>query len=218
MISGSELRNTFNLIMRDLFTIKDDSSPNVGGRYDYSSINSISYIDIYVSKCYDLISKYDSKIEVLESDIILFIKEFEKITTHYLSYGISKKTLDESKEIILQFIEEINSYYKSYNNVNEAISSTLDTITKIEKEDKSKKSKKLNKSKNLIKSNIKKNKSKKGKKIKFKIGDEVESSIKLKNSKKYKNSHNKKENYFSIFFFVMCIIILIIYLVYTKFL
>jgi len=112
MISGSELRNDFNRIMRTLYTIKDNSGSGASGRSGYARIKSSSYIDTYIQICYDLLDKYDKIDSLNESKIISFINDFMSSTTHFLGNPIEETTRVKSKKIIKEYLNEIKHNYE----------------------------------------------------------------------------------------------------------
>lgn len=134
MITGSELRNSFNRTMRELYSIKDSSQSGVSGRSGTTSINSKSYIDIYINICYDIISNYERENEVSENNIISFLEEFQNSTTHFLDNPIQENTRVEAKSIIKEYLDEIKSNYESYK-VHKVINKTNETIQNFEKVD-----------------------------------------------------------------------------------
>lgn len=112
MISGSELRNAFNRIMRTLYTIKDSSGSGVSGRSGYARIKSSSYIDTYIQICYDLLDKYDKIDSLNESKVISFIDDFMNYTIHFLGNPIEETTRVKSKKIIKEYLNEIKNNYE----------------------------------------------------------------------------------------------------------
>ena len=134
MISGIELRNSFNRIMRGMYSIKDNSGSGASGRSGTTSINSKSYIDIYINICYDIISNYERENEVSERNIILFLNEFQISTTHFLDNPIQENTRVKAKNIINEYLNEIKSNYVS-SKVHKAIDETNKVIQNFEKVD-----------------------------------------------------------------------------------
>jgi hypothetical protein len=134
MISGNELRNSFNLIMRNLYSINDSTGGNSDGRFKTLKTTSQSYIEVYIDICYDIIDKYEKIKVISDEDIIFYIKEFEDATLHFLDNNIKEISREKSKSYIKKYLNKIESFYEN-KKVKNKIENTIKRITKFEKKD-----------------------------------------------------------------------------------
>jgi len=134
MISGSELNNSFNVIIRArLININDNSGFPPGragyliiGKKKYYLNNIITFVDLYIEMCEDILDEYYRKKEIKLHLINSFLNEFKTITIHFLGNGIKNSTRTKSKELVNEYLDEIKSYYKE--------EKVIEKIEKIKKE------------------------------------------------------------------------------------
>jgi len=121
MLSGSELRNLFNIHMRKLYLAKD-SSGRASGKSGTLTFNSKTDIDLFIEKCYDLLDELDDKKELEDKEIIVFLKQFESKIKYLFENPLKEETVILAKDLTKKFFNSIKE------NKNEKIKEKIDNI------------------------------------------------------------------------------------------
>ena len=132
MISGSELRNLFNRIMKKLYLINDNSSTGIEGRTKYTKTKSLNNIDLYIESCYEILNEFD-KIQNLDEEVLLdFLSKFQDKTIYFLEKPIKNETSKECKKLTEKYLNELKKYYEDLNTIKK-INCVIESIKKHKK-------------------------------------------------------------------------------------
>ena len=128
MISGFNLRNNCNKILRELYKLSDSSGSGGGGRTGYLTVNSASYVDTYLDKVYDYLKETDKLKQISEEKIKDFVDEFQSSSIYFLDNNIQENTRTKAKGIMTRYLDSIAIEYKE-ESVLERIKEAKEAIT-----------------------------------------------------------------------------------------
>lgn len=110
MVSGSNLRGSFNLHMRSLYK-HDKGEGSTSGASGTTKINSKGYVDNFINTSYDKISEYENLEKLSEDQLLDFIEEINNTIRYYLEYDLNHELKSKFKEYFKDYTDDISKDY-----------------------------------------------------------------------------------------------------------